>query len=62
MHTLAEAAHVLVEPAGAAALAGLWRHRQEFAGRRVVLLLSGANVTMELLRVALSRPALASLD
>ncbi len=61
MHTLAEAVHVLVEPAGAAALAGFWRHREKLAGRRVVLLLSGANATMELLRAALARPPLAAM-
>jgi threonine dehydratase len=58
MHSLAETAHVLVEPAGAASLAGFWRHRGELAGRRVVLLLSGANVTMELVRAALDRAPL----
>ncbi|MEM7294985.1 MAG: pyridoxal-phosphate dependent enzyme, partial [Pseudomonadota bacterium] len=49
VHTLAEAGHVLVEPAGAAALSGAWQHREKLAGKRVVLLLSGANVSAELL-------------
>lgn len=53
-HALAACAHVLVEPAGAAAAVGLWAHRQAFRGKRVVLLLSGANVATDQLRRALS--------
>ena len=58
IHSLAECAHILVEPAGAAALAGAWRARQELAGERVVLVLTGANLTMETLRLALAAPPL----
>ena len=53
MHTLLESAHVLVELAGAAALAGAWRERSRLAGKRVVLILSGANATTSLIRKAL---------
>jgi threonine dehydratase len=53
VQTLAESAHVLVEPAGAAVLAGAWRHRERLAGKRVVLVLSGANITLPHLRRAL---------
>jgi threonine dehydratase len=62
VHALAECAHVLVEPAGAATLAGAWRHREQLAGKRVVLILSGANATVEQLRGALATPPLIALD
>jgi threonine dehydratase len=58
IRTLVEHAHVLVEPAGAAALAAAWAARADLRGRRVVLLLTGANVTMPILETALSAPAL----
>jgi threonine dehydratase len=54
VHTLAEAGHVLVEPAGAAALVGAWQHRDELVGKRIVLILTGANISAVLLRRALS--------
>ena len=57
VHTLAASAQVLVEPAGAASLAGLWLHRDELRGKRIVLILTGANLTMAQLRAALERPA-----
>ena len=56
VHTLLESAHVLVEPAGAAALAGAWARRAELRGRRVVLVLSGANITTAQLERALNLP------
>ena len=58
VHTIAASAQVLVEPAGAASLAGLWMHREELKGKRVVLILTGANLTMDQLRAALERPLL----
>lgn len=61
MHSLAESAHVLVEPAGAAALAGAWARRDEFAGKRLVLILSGANATAAQIEAALATPALVPL-
>ncbi len=61
VHALAECAHVLVEPAGAAALAGAWSHREALAGKRVVLILSGANATADQLRAALAAPPLIAL-
>jgi threonine dehydratase len=45
--------HLLAEPAGAAALAGLLYHYRPAPGERVVLLLSGANVTDEVMVQAL---------
>ena len=61
MHTLLESAHVLVELAGAAALAGAWRQRDRLAGRRVVLILSGANATIDLVRRAIAQAPLIPL-
>lgn len=58
MHTLVEAAHVLVEPAGAAPLVDAWARREDVRGKRVVLLLSGANLTADLLARALKAPPL----
>lgn len=58
VRTLAEFAHLLVEPAGAAALAGAWDHRGRIRGRRVVLVLTGANITMALLKRAMATPPL----
>jgi threonine dehydratase len=58
LHTLVAHAHVLVEPAGAATLAAAWSGRADLRGRRVVLVLSGANVTMPVLEEALSTPPL----
>jgi len=45
--------HLLAEPAGAAALAGLLHHYRPRPGERVVVLLTGANVTDEVLVRAL---------
>lgn len=61
MHTLLESGHVLVEPAGAAALAGAWRERSRLAGKRVVLILSGANATASVIRRALDTAPLIRL-
>jgi threonine dehydratase len=49
----AELEHLLVEPAGAAALAALLNHYRPSPGERVVVILSGANVTDEVLLAAL---------
>ncbi|MFI5283634.1 MAG: threonine/serine dehydratase [Candidatus Dormibacterales bacterium] len=45
--------HLLAEPAGAAGVAGLLQHYHATAGERVVALLSGANVTGEVMLRAL---------
>jgi threonine dehydratase len=53
----------LVEAAGAAPLAAALRLREELQGRRVVLIVSGGNVTREQLLEVLGRePAFAVLD
>ena len=61
MHALMESAHILVEPAGAAALAGARERRDEIAGKRVVLVLSGANASTGLIARALATPPLFTL-
>jgi threonine dehydratase len=58
VHTLVSAAHVLVEPSGAAPLAAAWKRRTALAGKRIVLLLTGANITTEMLQRALATPQL----
>lgn len=50
-----ERAHTLTEAAGAAPLAGLYRRRDEFAGRKVGLVCSGGNTSLDHLRLALDR-------
>jgi threonine dehydratase len=47
--------HLLAEPAGAAALAALLYHYDPAPSERVVVLLSGANVTDEVLVRALTK-------
>jgi threonine dehydratase len=58
LRALVEHAHVLVEPAGAAGLAAAWAARADLRGRRVALVLTGANVAMPVLAKALSASAL----
>ncbi len=53
IHTLVESAHILVEPGGAAGFAAAWQRRETFKGKRVVFMLTGANITVEALRRAL---------
>ncbi|MDX1422343.1 MAG: pyridoxal-phosphate dependent enzyme [Kiloniellales bacterium] len=61
VRTLADCAHVLVEPAGAAGLAAAWAGRGALAGKRIVLVLTGANITEEQLAAALAQPPLFTL-
>ncbi len=53
MRAILEHSHNLVEPAGAAALAGLRRLAPRLAGRRVAVVLSGGNVDRATLRAVL---------
>jgi threonine dehydratase len=62
VRTLAEAAHVLVEPSGAAGLAAAWERRENLEGARVVLVLTGANATAEILQRAFTGPPLVDLE
>jgi len=49
-----ERAHTLAEAAGAAALAGAFRIREELHGKRVGIICSGGNLAMDHLRAALN--------
>jgi threonine dehydratase len=49
-----ERAHTLAEGAGATALAGAYRLRDELKGKRVGLICSGGNTSLEHLRLALA--------
>ena len=53
---MVERAHSLAEAAGAAALAAAHRVRQEMTGKKLGLVCSGGNTSLEHLRQALSRP------
>ena len=48
-----ESCHVLTEHAGAAALAGALKTREHLSGKKVALILSGANITLSQLRTAM---------
>ncbi len=50
-----ERAHTLAEGAGAAALAGAYRMRDELRGKKVGVICSGGNTSMEHLRLALAQ-------
>ncbi len=62
VRSIAECAHVLVEAAGAAALAGAWARRHEIRGATVVLILSGANIPHDVLTRALAGRPLFTLE
>ncbi len=51
-----EAAHLVVEGAGAASTAAALRLRERLVGKTVVLILSGGNITLARLRAALTDP------
>jgi threonine dehydratase len=52
--TLLERAHMLAEPSGAAPLAAALKMGERLKGKRVVLALTGANITLEQLRAVLA--------
>jgi threonine dehydratase len=52
--TLLETTRQLAEGAGAAATAGAWRLREDLAGRKVAVVLSGGNLTLDALAQALA--------
>lgn len=58
VHSLASDAHVLAETGAAAGLAGAWERRSDLKGKRVVILVTGANIPMEHLKRALAAPLL----
>jgi threonine dehydratase len=52
--TLLDTAHMLAEPSGAAPLAAALKMRARLQGKKVVLVLTGANITLEQLRAVLA--------
>jgi len=58
VQTAAIAGRVLVEPGAAAGLAGAWHRRDQIKGRRIVILLTGANGSAALLQQAMAGPDL----
>lgn len=56
MHTIIDTAHLMVEPGAAAGLAAAWADRGQIHGKRVVLVLSGANASPSAIRDALAAP------
>ena len=53
VHSLVVLAHVLVEPSGAAGFAAAWQRRDALKDKRIVLVLTGANITREMLQRAI---------
>jgi threonine dehydratase len=53
---LASDAHLIAEPSGAVPLAAFLFHRQEFPGGKTVAIVSGGNITPEMLRDILCSP------
>lgn len=62
MHTMLVWGHLLIEPGSAAPLARAYLDRQELRGKRVVLVVSGANVGSEMIARALSAPMLEAAE
>jgi threonine dehydratase len=58
IHTLAVMGHMLAEPSAAAGLAAAWNTRDRWHGRRIVIVITGANTTSEILKSAFAAPAL----
>jgi len=54
---LLETQHILAEPAGVASLAAALDAAERVRGRRVVLVVSGSNITLPQLRALLAREA-----
>lgn len=52
---------ILVEPGAAAGLAGAWHRRDAIRGKRVVILLTGANASAAVLQQAMLGSGLTSL-
>lgn len=58
MHTMLVLGHILVEPGAASVLARAFLDRREIRGKRIVLVVSGANVDNGMIARALSMPAM----
>jgi len=60
MHSALAVAHMLIEVGTAACLAGAWARRRETAGKKLVLLFSGANSDTDMIRRCLDTTPLGS--
>ncbi|MBM3520391.1 MAG: pyridoxal-phosphate dependent enzyme, partial [Alphaproteobacteria bacterium] len=60
MHSALVTAHMLIEVGTAASLAGAWLRRKETAGKKLVLLFSGANSDAAMIRRALDTAPLST--
>ena len=58
IYTLAVMGHILAEPSAAAGLAAARNTQTRWQGRRIVIVITGANTTSEILRSAFAAPAL----
>jgi len=58
VHTYLARAHLLIELGSAAPLVGAWKQRDTLKGKRVVLVVSGANAIPEIVAEALKTPPL----
>lgn len=58
VHTYLARAHLLIELGSAAPLVGAWKERDAIRGKRVVLVVSGANAVPEIVAEALRTPPL----
>ena len=58
VHTYLARAHLLIELGSAAPLVGAWKEREMIRGKRVVLVVSGANAVPEIVAEALRTPPL----
>jgi threonine dehydratase len=56
IHTLAVMGHMLAEPSAAAGLAAAWRTQSQWQGKRIVIIITGANTTSEILKSAFAAP------
>ncbi len=52
IHTLAVMGHMLAEPSAAAGLAAAWNTQTRWHGKRIVIVITGANTTSEILKSA----------
>ena len=62
VHTLIISSHMLVEPSGAASLAALYLNKNKLKGKRVVVVISGANISKEQIISALQVKPLINID
>ncbi len=55
VHTLIVYSHIMVEPSGAASLAALYLNKEKLKGKKVVLIISGGNISREQIQAAFEK-------